>query len=58
MRCANCHRRLTAATVTIGRLVLGPTCARKAGLIVAKRRTRAMVPAVLQDGQLPLWEAV
>jgi len=24
--CSACHRRLNAATVTIGRLVLGPVC--------------------------------
>lgn len=57
MKCSACNRRLNTATVTIGRLTLGPVCAKRAGLITTKRRTRAIVPAVLQDGQLQLWEA-
>jgi len=56
VKCSACNRRINTAAVTIGRLSLGPVCAKRAGLMTTKRRTRAVVPAVLQNGQLNLFE--
>ena len=56
MRCTRCHRRLGAAAITIGGMSFGPTCARIMGADL--RRARAPAAAVLQDGQMPLFEVV
>lgn len=39
MKCANCNRPLSAAAVRVGRLDLGPVCAKRLGLIEPKKRT-------------------
>lgn len=41
MRCAFCNRPMLAAAVFVGAMPIGPTCARKAGLIRPKHRGRA-----------------
>ena len=38
MNCAFCNRPMLAAAVFVGAMPIGPTCARKAGLIEPKRR--------------------
>lgn len=38
MRCAFCNRSMLAAAVMIGALPIGPTCARKAGLLELARK--------------------
>ena len=53
MRCTRCHRRIGAATITIGGMSFGPVCARIMGADL--RKARAPAAAVLQDGQMPLW---
>jgi hypothetical protein len=56
MKCSRCHRKLKSAAVISGGLTLGPTCSRILGISLERiKRSRA---PVLQDGQLPLFEAV
>ncbi len=43
MRCCLCGRALAAAAVLIGALPVGPTCARKAGLVPLARRNAGSV---------------
>lgn len=38
MRCAFCNRPMLAAAVLVGALPIGPTCARKAGLLELARK--------------------
>lgn len=38
MRCAFCNRPMQAAAVFVGALPIGPTCARKAGLLERARK--------------------
>ena len=38
MKCAFCNRHLQAAAVFVGALPIGPTCARKAGLLELERK--------------------
>lgn len=38
MKCAICGRRLLKPALSIGRMNVGPKCARRAGLIEPKRR--------------------
>ena len=38
MRCAFCNRPMLAAAVFVGALPIGPTCARKAGLLELARK--------------------
>ena len=38
MRCAFCNRPMLQATVMIGAMPIGPTCARKAGLVDLARK--------------------
>lgn len=38
MRCAFCNRPMQAAAVFVGALPIGPTCARKAGLLELARK--------------------
>ena len=38
MRCAFCNRSMQAAAVFVGALPIGPTCARKAGLLELERK--------------------
>lgn len=38
MKCAFCNRHLQAAAVFVGALPIGPTCARKAGLLELARK--------------------
>ena len=40
-RCARCERFTFSPAIVIGGQPFGPVCARKAGLIEAKRRRRA-----------------
>ena len=38
MRCAFCNRPMMAAAVLVGAMPIGPTCARKAGLLELARK--------------------
>ena len=38
MRCAFCNRPMQAAAVFVGAMPIGPTCARKAGLLERARK--------------------
>ena len=38
MRCAFCNRPMMAAAVFVGAMPIGPTCARKAGLLELARK--------------------
>ena len=38
MKCAYCNRPMLAAAVFVGALPIGPTCARKAGLLELARK--------------------
>lgn len=38
MRCAFCNRPMLAAAVFVGAMPIGPTCARKAGLLELARK--------------------
>ena len=38
MRCAFCNRTMLAAAVFVGAMPIGPTCARKAGLLELARK--------------------
>lgn len=38
MRCAFCNRPMLSAAVFVGALPIGPTCARRAGLLELARR--------------------
>ena len=38
MRCAFCNRPMLAAAVFVGAMPIGPTCARKAGLLEMARK--------------------
>ena len=38
MRCAFCNRPMQAAAVFVGAMPIGPTCARKAGLLELARK--------------------
>ena len=38
MKCAFCNRPMQAAAVFVGALPIGPTCARKAGLLELARK--------------------
>ena len=38
MRCAFCNRTMLAAAVFVGAMPIGPTCARKAGLLELVRK--------------------
>lgn len=38
MRCAFCNRPMLAAAVFVGAMPIGPTCARKAGLLELVRK--------------------
>lgn len=43
MRCAFCNRPMQAAAVFVGALPIGPTCARKAGLLeLARKKSGAL----------------
>ena len=43
MRCAFCNRPMQAAAVFVGLLPIGPTCARKAGLLeLARKKSGAL----------------
>lgn len=43
MRCAFCNRSMQAAAVFVGALPIGPTCARKAGLLeLARKKSGAL----------------
>lgn len=49
--CALCGRSMNEAAVLIGNMPVGPTCARRAGLMqLAKRRT-GLVSPVLRSGK-------
>lgn len=67
LHCALCGRAMAAATVYIGQLPVGPSCARRAGLMEAARRRRGAlrlqvlprVPAAQRDSRtLDLFEGV
>ena len=55
MKCSQCGRQLDRPTVSIGRLHLGPVCAKRLGLLPTTRRRSALLPVVVQDSQLPLF---
>ena len=38
MKCAFCNRPMLAAAVVVGAMPIGPTCARKAGLLELARK--------------------
>ena len=38
MKCAFCNRHMQAAAVFVGAMPIGPTCARKAGLLELARK--------------------
>lgn len=43
MKCAFCNRPMLAAAVFVGANPIGPTCARKAGLLeLARKKARAL----------------
>ena len=43
MRCAFCNRPMQAAAVFVGAMPIGPTCARKAGLLeLARKKSGAL----------------
>lgn len=42
-RCALCNREMSQPAVTIGQMPVGPTCARKAGLIEIGRKRQGAV---------------
>jgi len=47
LHCALCGRRMEKAAVMIGAMPVGPTCARKAGLIeLSKRKSGLVFPVV------------
>lgn len=54
-RCALCNREMNQPAVTIGQMPIGPTCARKAGLIEIGRKRQGAVrlhiktPVVRED---------
>ena len=57
-RCASCHRRLLLpAFVGVGGYVLGPTCAKRAGKLQARRKGVVIgaAKATIQDGQIELF---
>ncbi len=67
LHCALCGRAMATATVYIGQLPVGPSCARRAGLLEAARRRRGAlrlqvlprVPAGQRDSRtLDLFEGV
>ena len=47
MKCALCGRQMESATVMIGALAVGPTCARKAGLIELGRKRQGAIRLAL-----------
>lgn len=56
LHCALCGRAMAAATVFIGQLPVGPTCARRAGLVKLARKKsgalrlgRAIAPATRRE---------
>ena len=52
MRCAFCNRPMQAAAVFVGALPIGPTCARKAGLLeLARKKAGALRLAKPSIGQ-------
>ena len=54
MHCALCGRPMNQAAVLIGTMGVGPTCARKAGLIeLSKRKTGLVFPVVRRHIQKP-----
>lgn len=54
-RCALCGREMASPAVTVGQMAVGPTCARKAGLIEIGRKRQGAVrlhlktPVVRED---------
>lgn len=57
MKCANCNRPLSAAAVRVGRLDLGPVCAKRLGLLPVKAKKGFRVSnrvVSLGDAQLEL----
>ena len=54
MHCVLCGRPMNHAAVLIGTMGVGPTCARKAGLIeLAKRKAGLVFPVVRRHIQKP-----
>lgn len=52
MKCAFCNRPMQAAAVYVGALPIGPTCARKAGLLeLARKKAGALRLARPSIGQ-------
>lgn len=52
MRCAFCNRPMLAAAVFVGAMPIGPTCARKAGLLeLARKKAGALRLARPSIGQ-------
>lgn len=43
MKCAFCNRPMLAAAVMVGALPIGPTCARKAGLLELARKKSGLL---------------
>ena len=52
MRCAFCNRPMQAAAVFVGAMPIGPTCARKAGLLELARK-KAGVPRLARPSAGP-----
>lgn len=47
MKCAFCNRPMLSAAVLIGALPIGPTCARKAGLVDLARKKSGVLRLAL-----------
>ena len=59
MKCARCNRELKAATVTIGRMTVGPKCARLMGLTKTRKVAAPHMRKVVIDTDTPdLFEGV
>ena len=54
LRCAFCNRPMQAAAVFVGAMPIGPTCARKAGLLeLTRKKARALCLAWPSIGVRP-----
>jgi ribosome-binding protein aMBF1 (putative translation factor) len=49
MNCAICGRRLFKAAIQIGRMAVGPKCARRAGLIQTKPKKQERADVVRDE---------
>ena len=58
MKCARCNRPLLSSAVKVGKMSVGPVCAKKMGLSDGKKIRIRKVETVVQEDQLDLFELV